>query len=98
MLLRDDRRSANLIGIGLTLIVGVIAAALVLAGNPGNMGICGACFLRDVAGALGMISKPPQQVDPKFAYFRPEVAGVVFGALAAALVSRRFVARSGGHA
>src|SRR5262245_46773395 len=98
MLLRDERRSANLLGIGLTVIVGALAGALVLAGNPGNMGICGACFLRDVAGALGMISKPPQQVEPKFAYFRPEVAGVIFGALAAAVAGRKFVARSGGHA
>jgi YedE family putative selenium metabolism protein len=98
MLLREDRRSRNVVGIALALIVGALAAVLVLAGNPGNMGICGACFLRDVAGALGMISKPPQQAEPKFSYLRPEVAGVIFGALAAALVSRRFVARSGGHA
>jgi len=42
---------------------------LVYLGNPGNMGVCGACFLRDVTGALGMI------VGPRI--FRPEVAGVM---------------------
>jgi YedE family putative selenium metabolism protein len=98
MLLREDRRSANLIGIGLALVVGALAGSLVLAGNPGNMGICGACFLRDVAGALGLISKPSQLAEPKLSYLRPEVLGVTFGALAAALAGGRFVARSGGHA
>lgn len=33
-------------------IIGVIAALLVKFGNPGNMGVCVACFTRDVAGAL----------------------------------------------
>jgi hypothetical protein len=32
-------------------IIGVIAALLVKFGNPGNMGVCVACFTRDVAGA-----------------------------------------------
>ncbi len=33
--------------------LGALAAYLVYAGNPGNMGICAACFLRDSSGALG---------------------------------------------
>jgi YedE family putative selenium metabolism protein len=98
MLLRDESRTRNLAGIALLVVVGALAAALVLAGNPGNMGICGACFLRDASGALGLISKPDQRVEPKLSYLRPEIAGVVFGALAAALAGRRFVARSGSHA
>ena len=36
---------------GACAVVGSLAAALVALGNPGNMGICGACFLRDTAGA-----------------------------------------------
>ena len=36
------------------LIIGVLAALLVKFGNPGNMGVCVACFTRDVAGALGL--------------------------------------------
>ncbi|MCK6481924.1 MAG: YedE-related selenium metabolism membrane protein [Planctomycetes bacterium] len=64
---------------------------LVAAGNPGNMGICGACFLRDLAGSLGLYAKGPQ-------VFRPEAAGLVLGAFAWMAVRGRFVARSGSHA
>jgi YedE family putative selenium metabolism protein len=73
-------------------VVGALAAWLVAAGNPGNMGVCGACFLRDVGGSLGLFASGPR-------YFRPEVAGLMLGALVATLVSRRrFAARSGSHA
>ena len=34
------------------LIFGVLAALMTNWGNPPNMGICVACFLRDTAGAL----------------------------------------------
>ena len=33
---------------------GVIAAVLAYFGNPANMAICVACFIRDTAGALKM--------------------------------------------
>ena len=44
--------------------VGILAPLLVLLGNPGNMGICVACFERDIAGALGfhraaIVPRPP---------------------------------------
>ena len=42
----------NLIIAGL--IIGAIAGFLVLAGNPGNMGFCIACFVRDTVGGLGL--------------------------------------------
>ncbi|MCK6460759.1 MAG: YedE-related selenium metabolism membrane protein, partial [Planctomycetes bacterium] len=70
--------------------LGAACAGLVALGNPGNMGICGACFLRDTTGALRMIEKPR--------IFRPEVAGVLLGALAHVLARRRFAARSGSFA
>ena len=35
-------------------LIGIIAVSLQKLGNPANMGICMACFLRDVAGALGL--------------------------------------------
>ncbi len=35
-------------------VIGILAALLQKAGNPGNMGICVACFERDIAGALGL--------------------------------------------
>ena len=79
-------------GIALAGLVGGLAALLVALGNPGNMGICGACFLRDLAGALGFFSGPGPKV------FRPEILGVMGGALAWVLARRRFAARSGSHA
>jgi YedE family putative selenium metabolism protein len=73
-------------------LVGAAAAALVIAGNPGNMGVCGACFLRDWAGALGLSGgKGP-------ACFRPELVGIVLGALLWKLLRKDFVARSGSYA
>ena len=56
--------------------VGALAAALVVLGNPGNMGICGACFLRDTAGALGLFSGAGPRI------FRPELVGLILGAFA----------------
>jgi hypothetical protein len=99
MMLRDEtsaKRRAT--GMALAAATGLVAAALVLAGNPPNMGLCGACFLRDAAGALGLISSPDQQAAPKLAYLRPELGGVLAGALVAAFAGRRFKARSGSHA
>jgi YedE family putative selenium metabolism protein len=51
-------------------------------GNPANMGICAACFLRDVAGALGFHGAATVQ------YLRPEIAGFVLGAFLLALMRR----------
>ena len=36
--------------------VGIAALLLTAAGNPANMGFCIACFLRDIAGGLGLHS------------------------------------------
>jgi YedE family putative selenium metabolism protein len=73
-------------------VIGALSAVLVAAGNPGNMGVCGACFLRDLAGALRLTAAPAPAI------FRPELVGLVFGALLFRLLSRRFEARSGSHA
>ena len=35
-------------------LVGLAAVVLTAMGNPANMGFCIACFLRDIAGAVGM--------------------------------------------
>jgi YedE family putative selenium metabolism protein len=51
-------------------------------GNPANMGICAACFIRDVAGALGLDGAATVQ------YLRPEIAGFILGAFLLALVRR----------
>ena len=71
------------------LAVGVLAPILVKLGNPGNMGICVACFSRDIAGALGLHRASTVQ------YIRPEIIGFVLGALVAALIFREFKPRTG---
>lgn len=71
------------------LAVGVIAVVLVWLGNPPNMGFCIACFLRDIAGGVGLHRAEAVQ------YVRPEVIGVVLGALGMALARREFSARGG---
>lgn len=70
-------------------VVGVLAPVLVKFGNPGNMGICVACFNRDIAGALGFHRAATVQ------YIRPEIIGFVLGALIAALLFREFKPRGG---
>ncbi len=61
--------------------VGLLCFGLEALGNPPNMGVCLACFERDIAGALGLTGFAPAR------YFRPEVAGIVLGALAAAILA-----------
>lgn len=69
--------------------IGVLAALLQKWGNPGNMGICVACFNRDIAGAVGLHRASVVQ------YMRPEIIGFVIGSLIAALVFKEFRARTG---
>jgi hypothetical protein len=70
-------------------VIGVLAVLLVKLGNPPNMGICIACFTRDIAGSLGLHRTPVVQ------YIRPEIIGLLLGALLGALVSREFRPRTG---
>lgn len=70
-------------------IVGAIAVALVFFGNPVNMGFCIACFLRDTAGAIGLHRAEIVQ------YIRPEIIGLVLGAMAMAIAGKEFVPRGG---
>ena len=70
-------------------VIGVLAPLLQHWGNPPNMGICVACFERDIAGALGLHRAAVVQ------YVRPEIIGFVLGALVAALLFREFKARAG---
>ena len=73
------------------LAIGVVAAVLVAAGNPGNMGVCVACFVRDIAGTFGGARLGMGGV----AYLRPEILGLVLGALGAAALSGEFRPRGG---
>ncbi|MDL2263899.1 YedE-related selenium metabolism membrane protein [Synergistaceae bacterium OttesenSCG-928-I11] len=61
-------------------IIGVLAVLLVKFGNPGNMGICVACFTRDIAGALGLHRAAIVQ------YLRPEIPGFIVGAYLSSLL------------
>jgi len=70
-------------------VLGAAAVLLGVLGNPGNMGFCIACFLRDIAGALGMHSAAVVQ------YFRPEIVGLVVGALVSALAAKEYKAKGG---
>ena len=71
------------------LIIGSGAALMQKLGNPPNMGICVACFERDISGALGLHRAAVVQ------YLRPEIIGLVLGALLAALIFREFKPRAG---
>ena len=70
-------------------LVGLAALVLTASGNPGNMGFCIACFLRDIAGGLGLHSAGKVQ------YIRPEIIGLVLGAMLMALAGKEFKARAG---
>ena len=70
-------------------LIGLIAGALELFGNPPNMGVCVVCFERDVVGGLGLHRAAPVQ------YLRPEVPALVLGGLLAALVFGSFRSRGG---
>lgn len=70
-------------------LLGLMAVLLQHFGNPGNMGICVVCFNRDIAGGIGLHRAAVVQ------YVRPEIIGMVLGALVAALSFKEFRARGG---
>jgi YedE family putative selenium metabolism protein len=71
------------------LVFGVLGALAVNWGNPPNMGICVACFLRDTSGALNLHQASVVQ------YIRPEIIGFTLGALLTAFVFREWRPRGG---
>lgn len=72
-------------------IIGLLAVLLVKFGNPGNMGLCIACFIRDTAGALKLQTAGVVQ------YLRPEIIGIVLGASIMAFSKKELIARSGSN-
>lgn len=74
-------------------VCGVVAAAVAILlaanGNPGNMAICIACFVRDTAGALKL------QTNETVQYLRPEIVGIIIGACVMALANKEFKAQAG---
>lgn len=75
--------------IGVGAVIGILAALLQKLGNPGNMGICVACFERDIAGSVGLHRADVVQ------YMRPEIIGFVIGSMIAAYIFKEFRARVG---
>jgi len=71
------------------LIVGFLSALLVKFGNPINMGICIACFIRDTVGGLGLHRAELVQ------YVRPEIIGIVLGAFLMSYGKKEFQTRGG---
>lgn len=70
-------------------VCGLVAVVLAIFGNPGNMAICIACFIRDTAGALGMHQAAVVQ------YARPEIIGMVLGAFAISVVTKEYRSTAG---
>ena len=75
--------------VGVGIFIGILAPLLQKWGNPGNMGVCVACFERDIAGAMGLHRADVVQ------YIRPEIIGFVLGSLVAAYLFREFRPRLG---
>ncbi|MDR3302347.1 MAG: YedE-related selenium metabolism membrane protein [Spirochaetaceae bacterium] len=70
--------------IGTGLVIGGLATVLTKFGNPANMGLCAACFIRDLAGGLGLDGAAPVQ------YLRPEIAGFLLGAFILSFARREW--------
>lgn len=85
--MKDKKTYVGIIATGA--VIGLIAVALVVLGNPKNMGFCIACFLRDIAGSTKLHTAPIVQ------YFRPEIVGLVIGAMATALIGKEFSPKGG---
>lgn len=74
------------------LAVGLAAVLLTAFGNPKNMGFCIACFIRDIAGGIGLHGAAKVQ------YIRPEIIGLVLGACVMALIKKEFRPKGGSSA
>ena len=85
MNLFDSKKKLGIAGV----VMGLVAATLAYFGNPANMAICIACFVRDTAGALGLHSAEPVQ------YARPEIIGIVLGAFIISIATKEYRARAG---
>ena len=71
------------------MVCGIVAAVLAAMGNPANMAICIACFVRDTAGALKLHSASAVQ------YARPEIVGIVVGAFAISAATKEYRSTGG---
>ncbi len=70
-------------------VIGAGAVLLSNYGNPANTGICVSCFMRNIAGAIGLHDNMRMQ------YIRPEILAFVLGAFITALSTKEFKVTSG---
>ena len=71
------------------LLIGAAAVVLQMLGNPKNMGFCIACFVRDISGSLQFHQAEVVQ------YFRPEIVGIVVGAMLMAMFTKEWRPQGG---
>lgn len=83
--LMEDKKTFLLSGI----LLGLLAALLAWSGNPKNMAICVACFIRDSAGAMKLHTAAVVQ------YMRPEIVGFVGGSFLIALFTKEYRSTAG---
>lgn len=70
-------------------VIGLLVMLLPMSGNPANMAICVACFIRDAAGALKLHTAAPVQ------YFRPEIVGFVCGSFLISMATKEYRSTAG---
>lgn len=71
------------------LFCGILASLLTKLGNPPNMGLCIACFDRDIVGSIGLHNAKAVQ------YLRPEIMGIVLGSFFTSIILGEFKPRGG---
>lgn len=81
----DSKKKLVLAGV----LCGLVAACLAYFGNPANMAFCIACFVRDIAGSLGMHQAAVVQ------YARPEIIGLVLGAFIISVATKEYRSTAG---
>ncbi len=70
------------------ILTGLVIIVLAATGNPKNMAICAACFIRDMAGAMRWHNAAIVQ------YFRPEIVGIVLGAFIISMFTKEYKSTS----
>ena len=70
-------------------VIGLLVMLLAMSGNPANMAICVACFIRDAAGALKLHTAAPVH------YFRPEIVGFVCGSFLISVATKEYRSTAG---
>ena len=70
-------------------LLGVGGVILEKYGNPFRTGICVSCFMKNIAGSLGLHANSRMQ------YIRPEIIGFILGAFFVSILRNEFDARGG---